>query len=265
MNQGIDRRIFLKMSAALILLPTAGCLGLLFRVVLGRGLARGLTAGLRGGIVSRVGVTNARMASIGRGTAVSTNIARTRGVKLASGGFRGIITSTDKRVLAHSESRDGKTIVRDNRNNIGVRSFSNQDDVIVHTDRFGNEIGRSFRETDEVTRHFGPNGRGKIGSDRFDRALDIIDHLNEVNELMGRTKVTDHSDSEFSAETDSAMESIIAEFSGSDPLGNCPKAQDVAEQIEKEDSNCISGAHQACRKASQLNAKLLIELSACKL
>ena len=150
----LNRRQFMMGSSIALLVPTNGCVLLLFRLMLARGLVGGARAALSG---SRGGGSVMRVAAIGRGTATATNLAIMRGARFSTRPIDGRVVDSSGSTLVTSTTVRTATTIKSRRGGVVSRSYRETDELQVHTDRFGNEIGRSYRESERRTSHFGPH------------------------------------------------------------------------------------------------------------
>lgn len=177
----MDRRHFLRtvLAVSLVIVPTAGCLGIIARLIVGRGLGRSIG---RAAIAGRT----ASALTFGRGVAIGGRLLPARASVLPN---------------TQIVNRSG-ALIADSRNTGGDSTFYHKGAPVFYSRKtsygyehfdYNGPVGRSIYRNASDVRHEDPVGR-ILAIDRIRRAANAIDHLTADSELVGTTKYTQSSD-----------------------------------------------------------------------
>jgi hypothetical protein len=265
----LSRRNLLGLGTGLLVMPASGCAFLLFRLLLGRGLSKGLVGSLR---AASLGRSISTLATVGRGSAIGINVARMQGRIASSRTYSGqIVNSSTGELLARTvmrklarEAFKSVTETQDVQGHIACRTYEVDDEIVLHKDRFDQELGRSYRSSNTTTEHFGPGGSNYVGHDIIDIENEIIAHYNYDGNLVGSTNIRSQSDDGYVADADEKFASYMEKVFEADPLFNCPAAIKLTDRIASLRNSCDQGDEQSCIDSSHLTTKLQLEMSKCK-
>lgn len=182
----LPRRNALKIFGVAAVATTTGCLPLLFRLVVGRGMLRSLTQGAALG-------RSAATTSVGRGMAIASRAHSftqlVRGIRTLEK-FRShakIIDENGKEIAqidAHNEIIECRTPS----NTVVMRTGRNGPDVLEHYDLMGKACGYTKIISPTTHEHFDVDHK-TIGFDEFIR--DGVEHYDTSRRLLGTSRIVE--------------------------------------------------------------------------
>lgn len=249
------RKFLMFLLAASLPIHQSGCLFLLARVVLSRGMVRGLARGIRFGGKRYIRTAGRGISMAYRGFRLSQNTQNPIG-KME------IVSSGNNKVVALLENK-GKTIeCKDSNGRILIHSKVIGKNL-VHTDFYGQNAGRTYSKEDKKTNtsintHYANNDE-KLGWDIVDYNKGIATHYDEKGKKQGESKLPKSSRGG-SVIADKNLQQVIKAFNNT-PMMKDKTLRTLNDKRMQTRSNCLENqSPEACRQSKQASRAYVEEL-----